>query len=61
MVPTGNPPAINTISGPICLHGTTAPIAIKNDREIAVRAKILLAVKLITGRSDSNVPVSGAG
>jgi hypothetical protein len=61
MVPTGNPPAINPISGPVCLHRTAASIAIKNNREIAVRAKILLAVKLVTGRSDSNVPVSGAG
>lgn len=61
MVPTGDPSAINTISGPKCLHRTTASIAIENDSEIAVRAKILLAVKLITGRSDSNVPVSGAG
>lgn len=61
MVPTGDPPAIDTISGPKCLHRTTASIAIENDSEIAVRAKILFAVKLVTGRIDSNVPVSGAG
>lgn len=60
MVPTGDPPAVDTISGPICLHCAAASVAIENDSEIAVRAKILVAVELVTGRSLSNVPVSRA-
>ena len=61
MVPTGDPPAIDTIPGPKCLYRTTTYIAVENDGEIAVRAIILLAVELVAGRSNSNVPVSGAG
>lgn len=61
MVPTGDPAAIYTISGTICCHCTTASITIENYSEIAIGARILLAVKLVTGGGDGNVPVSGAG